>query len=192
MFDANEYNEERFVELEASGEDFELRQFYDCVFERCDFSQANLSGCRFVDCTFSFCNLANSIMRATALRSVVFSESKLLGVDFSLVDQVMLEVSFDKCDLSYGAFSRLDLRAVKLLNSNLLEAQFESCNMIAADFSGSTLEGTSFANCDLTKADFSDAEGYCFDPRLNKIKGAKFSLPEAVTLLKAFDIVLKI
>jgi hypothetical protein len=44
---------------------------------------------------------------------------------------------------------------------------------------------------DLTAADFNDARNYAIDVKQNRLKKTKFALPEAVSLLKGLDIVLR-
>ncbi|MBS0627616.1 MAG: pentapeptide repeat-containing protein, partial [Verrucomicrobia bacterium] len=60
--------------------------------------------------------------------------------------------------------------------------------LIEVDFKDTDLLGTIFHNSDLSKADFSGSENYEIDVRLNKVKKARFSLPEALGLLRGFDI----
>jgi len=60
------------------------------------------------------------------------------------------------------------------------------------------LTGAVFDNCDLTqaifdhtileKADFRTSYNYSFDPEINRIKKAKFSVPEVSGLLDKYDI----
>jgi uncharacterized protein YjbI with pentapeptide repeats len=70
----------------------------------------------------------------------------------------------------------------------LKENHFTNTLLKGVSFSGSDLPQTLFHNCDLSSADFSTSTQYSIDPRANKIKKAKFSLPEAARLLEAFDI----
>lgn len=74
--------------------------------------------------------------------------------------------------------------------SKLKECHFTGTSLKGADFQDADLSGTIFHNCDLSKADFSTAIQYEMDPQSNKIKKAKFSLPEAVGLLRGFDIII--
>jgi fluoroquinolone resistance protein len=62
---------------------------------------------------------------------------------------------------------------------NTEEKVFKSEN-----FSGKNLEGRVFASCTL-------AVRYNIDPQTNKIKKAKFSLPEAIGLLRGFDVIIE-
>ena len=65
---------------------------------------------------------------------------------------------------------------------------FSDCNLTEADFAGTDLESARFSNCDLTLANFKEARNYYIDIQHNKVKKTKFSLPEALRLLDAFDI----
>jgi len=78
-------------------------------------------------------------------------------------------------------FTESTLKECHFTNSLLSEANFVRCNLV----------GTIFHNCDLTQADFSYAVSYAIDPRTNKLKGAKFTLPEAINLLQGFEIILE-
>lgn len=74
--------------------------------------------------------------------------------------------------------------------SKLKDVHFTNTILIGADFSDVDLTGAIFHNSDLSKAEFSKATRYTIDPQTNKIKKAKFSLPEALGLLQAFDIMI--
>lgn len=60
-----------------------------------------------------------------------------------------------------------------------------------ADFSGTDLKKSTFQDCDLSKADFRGAKNYFISTESNKIKKAKFSMPEAVSLLGNLDIMIE-
>lgn len=77
---------------------------------------------------------------------------------------------------------------MSFIGSKVKECYFTNTNLTEADFSNVDFFGTVFHNSDLYKADFSTALNYNIDPRTNNIKKAKFSLPEAVGLLRGFDI----
>lgn len=75
--------------------------------------------------------------------------------------------------------------------SKIKESHFTDTALMCANFEDVDLTGTLFHNCDLSKADFSKAINYDIDPRTNKIKKAQFSLPEAVGLLRGFEITIE-
>ena len=54
----------------------------------------------------------------------------------------------------------------------------KQCNLLNATFDNTNLEG----------ADLTQSTNYAIDPERNKIKGAKFSLPEIVGLLTKYGI----
>ena len=60
-----------------------------------------------------------------------------------------------------------------------------------ADFSRCRLGETSFLQNDLRQADFRQAVGYSFSLEGNRVRGARFSLPEAVGLLSALGLELE-
>ena len=80
------------------------------------------------------------------------------------------------------------MKKVSFSESKLNECHFTNTNLNGADFGEVDLLGTIFHNCDLSLANFSTAVRYEIDPRTNKIKKAKFSLPEAMALLRGFDV----
>lgn len=82
------------------------------------------------------------------------------------------------------------MKDISFKESKIHEAYFSNTILNGASFADSDLLGTIFHNCDLCKADFSTASRYSIDPQTNKIKKAKFSLPEAVGLLQGFDIII--
>jgi uncharacterized protein YjbI with pentapeptide repeats len=80
------------------------------------------------------------------------------------------------------------MKNTRFCKSKLRENYFTNTCLNGADFSEADLSGTIFHNCDLCKADFSTATQYAIDPQTNKIKKARFSIPEVIGLLSGFDI----
>jgi uncharacterized protein YjbI with pentapeptide repeats len=76
--------------------------------------------------------------------------------------------SFINCQLQSVDFSNADLKNAKLTNSNLQNATFQNTN--------------------LEQTDFRNASHYSINPEQNRLKGAKFSLPEVVGLLDSYHI----
>jgi uncharacterized protein YjbI with pentapeptide repeats len=111
-----------------------------------------------------------------------------VGADFFKCEKTFFSASFKNSVLQYCNFSDLDMKNTTFSGSQLKENYFTDTCLKSADFSDVDLLGTTFHNCDLSKADFSTARHYDINPESNKIKKAKFSLPEAVGLLRGFDI----
>jgi fluoroquinolone resistance protein len=164
------------------------QSFESCVFEDCDLSGVAMARSRFLDCRFVGCNLSNISLSGAALIGVDFETCKLAGVDFSTVTRMTFDVSFEESELSWCVFTDRPWRKAKIRNSRLRECEFETCDMGDADFWGSSFPGSRFTRCTLRGADFRNATEYAFDPRENHVKGARFSLPDVVSLLSPFDI----
>jgi len=152
-----------------------------------DLAAADLENVLFETCSFVATNLTD-----TRFSSVAFEGCKLVGVDFRKcrafpsVDVTFVDCVFDGCN-----FSDLTLRKQKFVSCDIRRCVFLRTDLADADFSHSDLDESIFHECDLRRADFSRARNYLVDPNGNKIAGAKFSLPEAVSLLRGFDIELR-
>ena len=97
----------------------------------------------------------------------------------------------EECLIRNCNFTDLNLKKRVFCKNQILECDFYNTELSESDFSETTLTDTVFENCNLTKANFSDAKDYQIRPSINKIKKAIFTMPEAVTLLKELDIVIK-
>lgn len=82
----------------------------------------------------------------------------------------------------------MDLKNTKFQNSKILDCDFFNSNLENSSFENSTLTGTKFENTNLSHSSFVNTKDYLIDPNKNNIKKAKFSFPDAVSLLNVFDI----
>lgn len=180
--------EKTFKSENFSKQSLEGHHFNSCCFTRCDFSESVLRHARFSTCIFTSCNFSLPKLEACRFQDVQFIDCKIVGADFFKCDSAFFSVSFKKCLLSYCNFSDLNMKHTHFDGSKIQEGYFSNTILVGADFADVDLSGTLFHNCDLSKADLSSAVRYSIDPRTNKIKKAKFSLPEAIGLLQAFDI----
>jgi uncharacterized protein YjbI with pentapeptide repeats len=76
-------------------------------------------------------------------------------------------------------------------NCQLLETDFSESDLTASVFDNCDLSGATFDNTNIEKADFTTAFNFSIDPEINRIKKAKFSLPEVLGLLNKYDIVIE-
>jgi uncharacterized protein YjbI with pentapeptide repeats len=124
--------------------------------------------------------------------SAFFVGSKLIGVNWAQADWSPLElgkpIQFSKCALNHSTFIGLDLEGLQVLDCNAVNVDFREANLTYADFSRSDLSESLFIHTDLSEADLSQARNYVIDPGINNLKKAKFSLPEAMSLLYNMDI----
>jgi uncharacterized protein YjbI with pentapeptide repeats len=186
---SDDFYDTLFSNLTHRSERINAKEFYDCVFENCTFHEVDFNGSRFVNCTFDGCDLSLAKVHNAGFRSTAFKNSKMIGIDWSLASAPLL-IDFFDCDLSYSSFAHINFAKRKIVRCKAQEVYFWETNLVQANFSQTDLEDSQFKNCDLTQADFSTAQNYAISPSLNILKGAKFSLPEAVSLLYHLDIVL--
>lgn len=179
-----------FKSEDFSKKSLENYVFTSCSFNSCDFSESILRNAKFCSCTFENCNLSNFKLDGCRFQDVHFVDCKIVGAEFFKCEKTFFSIFFRKCLLQYCNFSDLNMKNTTFNESKLKECHFTNTSLIGADFTEVDLSGTIFHNCDLSKADFSSAIRYDIDPQTNKIKKAKFSLPEAVGLLRGFDIII--
>ena len=70
------------------------------------------------------------------------------------------------------------------------DVDFREADLLQGNFDGTDLSESLFFNTNLSKVDFAGSRNYAISPEKNTLKGAKFSLPEAMSLLFSLDIVL--
>lgn len=182
-------NEGQLIKSEDfSKKSLEGHVFTSCSFNSCDFSESILRNAKFRSCTFVNCNLSLPKLDGCCFQDAQFIECKIVGAEFFKCEKIFFSVSFKKCMLLYCNFSNLNMKNTSFNESTLKESHFINTSLNGADFTDVDLSGTIFHNCDLCKADFSSSTRYDIDPQTNKIKKAKFSLPEAIGLLRCFDV----
>ena len=101
----------------------------------------------------------------------------------------ILEASFHKSILQTCNFTDLKLEGISFAGSTIREVYFTNTDLSKADFTDTDLLGTTFHQCNLRSADFRGAKNYFVDLKTNDLRKARFSLPEAMSLLQCFDIV---
>lgn len=183
LFENREFKSENF-----SKKSLENQAFSSCTFTSCDFSEAVLWNARFASCIFTNCNLSLVKLDGCRLQEVRFIDCKIVGADWFKCEKLFFSVDFERCLLQFCNFSDLQMKNRSFLESKMLENTFTDTSLKGSDFGGTKLTGTVFHNCDLSNADFSSAAEYDIDPQTNNIKKAKFSLPEAVSLIKGLGV----
>lgn len=183
----SEWADETFRDLDRPGAVVRCSTFEDCRFEGCTLRETRFVECRFLDCTFEAGDLSLVKFTDTRLAGVTFRGTKLVGVDWTLAAS-LARLCFDGCALDYGTFVGLDLTEATLARSMAREAQFDDANLTRADCRESDFEGARFANTRLVGADLRGARNYAIDPRSCPVRGARFTLPEAVALLRGLEI----
>ncbi len=196
LVDGQRYEKQKFTKLVERGSTFAGIEFDSCSFDGCVLSECSFYRCRFAGCRFSNCDLSVLRVPNTRFVDVGFTGSKLVGVDWtkagdSVVSRMPLSVGFDGCVLNLSIFFGLQLKGSRLARCTAHEVDFAEADLSEADCSGSDFAGSTFLHTDLTRANFTGATGYAINPAANTVKKARFSLPEAVSLLSGFDVIIE-
>jgi uncharacterized protein YjbI with pentapeptide repeats len=130
----------------------------------------------------------------SSFRETTFKKSAVVGVNWveaSWSKSGLLEsVGFIECEVSHSIFMGLELKKMVLTKCVAKDADFAEANLTQANFTHTDFAESRFLHTDLTEADFTNARNYAIDVAINTVKKAKFSLPEAVNLLRCMNIVL--
>ncbi len=190
-----EFNKVDYKNVEIKESRVQMKEFTSCTFVKCNFNGTYFQRCRFRDCTFVACDLSLINVKDSTFLNTRFAESKLIGINWTQSEWaagslLAKPVDFQNCVLNFSSFMGLNLTKVIMVNCVAHEVSFEDANLTYADLSGTDFENSRFANTNLTGADFSTATNYMISPALNTLKKTKFSLPEAMSLLRNLDIIL--
>jgi len=194
IISSSQYNDQTFDGLTQSNEFVNLCSFYECRFTNSSFAETNFQNCRFVQCEFDSCDLSLTQFPFCVFSGVQFKDSRLIGIDWTRADwntsSLGKPMMFYKCNISHSTFIGLKLNSISIAGCTAHDVDFREADLSETNFDGTDLSESLFLNTNLSKADFSDARNYGIPPRKNALKGAKFSLPEAMSLLFNLDIVL--
>ncbi len=189
-----EHADQVFKDVHLERDQLVSSQFYDCEFVRCSFVESEFRNCRFVNCVFRQCDLSLVRVARSTFSGTRFEESKVIGVNWALADWPATglgdSLGFFKSAISHSTFIGLRLTGIQIKDCVAVDVDFREADLSRADLSGTDLDGSVFGNTDLTNADLSQARNYHIDPGQNVLSQAKFSLPEAMSLLYSLDIVL--
>jgi len=182
-----EYENAVFEGLSLKEGSISSKQFYSCVFKGCDLTGTAFISCKFLDCKFMSCNLSLIKVTGSTFLDVEFRDSKLVGVNWTAAywSRVKLPASlqFVNCVISDSNFMGLSLRDGCVKKCLAKGADFRETDFTRANLSHTDFEDSLFGNTNLTGADLTQAKNYAMRISDNKVKGAKFSMPEAMSLL---------
>jgi fluoroquinolone resistance protein len=194
VFSHADYADQTFREVHVEHGEIVSSEFYDCVFVRCSFVESVFRKCGFVNCAFRECDLSLVQVPESRFSSSRFENTKVIGVNWTEADWATTglgdPMGFLKCAISHSTFIALRLKGIQIRDCVAVDVDFREADLAQADFGGTDLSKSMFGKTDLSEADLSRARNYSIDPGRNVLKGAKFSLPEAMSLLHSMDIVL--
>lgn len=188
----NEYYDQTFTALNLKKSTLTRKHFEACLFDNCDFSEAELAYCHFIECEFINCNLSLIKPNFSKFNAVKFIDCKAVGVNWTRAAWASIGIAyplhFERCLLHDSSFFGLALQNTVFIECEIHNADFGETNCESADFSYSDLQDTSFHHANLGAANFEEAKNYHIDILNCNVKQARFSLPEAVQLLSSLDI----
>jgi fluoroquinolone resistance protein len=187
-----QYTDQTLEDLQYERAAINASEFHGCIFRRCSFVESVFHRCRFVECTFIQSDLSLVQVPGSVFSAVCFEASRVIGVNWAQADwsgtQLGEPLGFHESAIRHATFIGLDLKRIQIKDCVATEADFREADLSGADFSGTDLSGSLFLNTTLRGADLSSARNYTIAPRQNDLRGAKFSLPEAMSLLHNLDI----
>jgi fluoroquinolone resistance protein len=191
--DGQNYGGKVFADLKCDSQRLTEAEFERCTFDGCNFREAAFYRCRFTDCTFVDCDLSLTRLPNARFTGVAFKNTKAIGIDWtqiglSTTDRAMLSIGFEGCSLDFSTFYGLTLSGSKFLRCSAKEVEFSEADLSGSDFRETDLELAKFFRTNLQNANFVGALNYDIDPRENRVKNARFSIPEAVALLRRFEV----
>lgn len=193
--DPMHYDSRRFEGMRYDS-DLKRHEYAECVFERCQFTEMALrdvvfSNCLFADCTFRAVDMSGLRMQNTSLQGC-----SCIGIDWSDVRRTgrlfPLFKTIRGCTLKFNNFFKMKMPKLSLADSSLLDCAFMECDLSEGVFGNVDFQDTTFQDCDLGKADFRSARNYRINTAANRVRKARFSLPEAVGLLANLDVIIEL
>lgn len=189
MINSKNYQYEvHFEQIDDTTQLLTKGEYESCVFKSCNFHEKDFSEFQFVDCQFIDCDLSLAKLNGTTFREVEFSNCKLLGLLFTDCHTFGLSFSFRHCILNYSSFYKLKIKKTLFEQSQFEEVDFTESDLTESKFIECNLNRATFDHTILEKVDFRTSHHYSIHPEQNRLRKAKFSLPDVVGLLDQYDI----
>ncbi|MDP3181157.1 MAG: pentapeptide repeat-containing protein, partial [Bacteroidota bacterium] len=150
---------------------------------KADFTESELLNCQFEVCNFSLAKFVG-----TGMKEIKFMDCKLIGINFDNCSDFLFAVEFQQSILDYSSFAEKKMKKTKFATCSMKEVDFSGTDLSISVFENCDLLGTVFKYTNLEKVDFRTAYNYGFDPEINKIKQARFSLSGIAGLLGKYNI----
>ena len=180
--------DEHFRNQDFTASGLEVTEYDGCSFTACRLADVDVSEVRFLDCSFQDCDLSNATLTGTSLQNVRFENSKLLGLTFDDCAPLAFAARFSGCRMQHASFQKMKLIRCGFTGCDLTEADFTGADMTGINLTDCDLDRATFEGTDLRKADLRESRHYRIDPTQNRVRGARFSLPEALGLLQTFGV----
>lgn len=158
--------------------------FKNVTFIDCDFERADLT-----DVIFENCNLSNVNFSDSGFYRVEFKKCKLTGTRFD--ESVLKSVSFKDCLGRYSNFSFSKIKGVAITESDFESAVFEEVKIESLTLENTNFRAAIFNGSLLDKVDFTKCRTEDIEVRPTDIRGAIFTVSQALELTRLLGIVVK-
>lgn len=165
--------------------------YENCIFNHCQWQEANLTNYVFTSCEFNQCDLTLANVNTTTFNEVIFAGCRLSGIRFDQADQHLFDVAFKDCAMPLASFVGRNLTGTAFRANQLKECDFTECNLTDASFEACNLEGAIFKDSVLENTAFHEAEGVELQLDQNRVKGASFRADQLPALVQSFGIQIK-
>ena len=186
---AEDFEDEEFIGGACSGLDLRGKHFSRCRFEAVTLDKAQLQAVVLDECAFVRCDLSMARVDDCSFRGVRFEHTKLMGVNWIVARDLLFDVSFEGCVLSYGVFANRKLRKAQLVDCVAHEVDFSGADLTEASLRGTDLRDATFARTTLVRTDLSTALNYRIDPANNKLGKTRFSMDAGLETLRHLGII---
>ncbi len=165
--------------------------FDECTFNECNFDYTSFKHCKFKHCRFINCKLNFIELKSSYFLNTYFEKCDIVGVNWAYAEiSLHQNLKFLSCNISKSSFLGLKLSAMSIIECIARETDFRNCDLSKSILTGCDFQNALFSSTDLTSADLNYSSNYYISVFDNKIKGAKFSLPEAISLLTCMGIII--
>lgn len=186
-FDKTAYDGETFSGLSLSGERLESVRFEECAFVDCRVVDSRFRDCAFIDCEFKGSVLSAINPAQSRFLRPEFFRCKVIGFDWSKAGKLE-GLDFEECQVDFSNFGSLQLAKIRMVKCSAIEVRFTEADLTDGVFTDTDFQGSVFFKTQLIRADLRRAKNYSIDVRTNTVKNARFSLPEAMSLLYGLEI----
>ncbi len=180
--------EQSFEKINFTKDPLAKGEYECCTFVNCNFEEADISEITFIETEFIDCNFSNANITNTSFQDVVFKNCKMLGLQFEKCNGFGFTASFDLCQLDHSSFYQLKLNRSSFQNSQLQGVDFTEAELKSIVVQYCDLLNATFENTNMEKADLRNSFNYSINPESNRIKEARFSLPDVIGLLDKYKI----
>ena len=187
--ETREHEDKTFEKINYQAKTVLERKFINCVFKNCNLGNITFKDCFFEDCIFDGCDLSLMKVNNSVFKKLQIIHSKAIGIQW-FDARNPFSIKCTDSNISYSSFFGKDLKKANFIRCTAKETDFSECNLTETVFEGSDLSDARFLDCDLSLTNFKEAKNYSIDLRHNKTRKTKFSLPEALSLLNSFDIII--